>query len=91
MEHRHCRFRKGHSRLLLAWGTDFRKDLATISVPTLVMHGDADRILPIAATGIRTNKAVKGSHLLVVKGGPHGMAGTHADKVNAELVDFLGL
>jgi non-heme chloroperoxidase len=82
---------KGTLDCVPAWGTDFRKDLARISVPTLVMHGDADRILPIAATGIRTNKAVKGSHLVVVKGGPHGITWTHADKVNAELVDFLGL
>lgn len=72
-----------------AWGTDFRKDLARIDVPTLVIHGDADRIVPISASGLRTNKAVKGSRLLVVEGGPHGLTWTHAEKVNAELVDFL--
>jgi non-heme chloroperoxidase len=72
-----------------AWGTDFRKDLQKINVPTLVIHGDADRILPIAATGVRTNKAVKGSRLVVVEGGPHGVNWTHADKVNPELVGFL--
>ena len=72
-----------------AWGTDFRKDLAKIDVPTLVIHGDSDRILPIAATGNRTHKAVKGARLVVVKGGPHGLIWTHADKVNPELVNFL--
>ena len=72
-----------------AWGTDFRADLARIDVPTLVIHGDADRILPIAATGTRTQKAVKGARLAVVEGGPHGILWTHADKVNPELVDFL--
>ena len=69
--------------------TDFRNDLPRIDVPTLVIHGDADRILPIAATGIRTHKAVKGARLVVVEGGPHGLTWTHAEKVNRELVDFL--
>jgi non-heme chloroperoxidase len=72
-----------------AWGTDFRKDLQKISVPTLVIHGDADRILPIAATGIRTNKAVRDSRLVVVEGAPHGLTWTHADRVNGELIEFL--
>jgi len=72
-----------------AWGTDFRKDLQKISVPTLVIHGDADRILPIAATGIRTNKEVKDSRLVVVEGAPHGLTWTHADRVNGELIEFL--
>lgn len=80
---------KGTLDCVPAWGIDFRKDLQKINVPTLVIHGDADRILPIAATGIRTNKAVKGSRLVVVEGGPHGVNWTHADKVNPELVGFL--
>jgi non-heme chloroperoxidase len=80
---------KGTLDCVAAWGTDFRKDLSKISIPTLVIHGDADRILPIAATGIRTNKAVKDSRLVVVEGGPHGLTWTHADRVNAELLEFL--
>ena len=71
------------------WGTDFRKDLTKVDVPSLVIHGDADRITPLAATGARTHKAIKGARLLVVEGGPHGLTWTHADKVNPELVDFL--
>ena len=81
---------KGTLDCVAAWGTDFRKDLARIDVPTLVIHGDADRILPIAATGSRTQKAVKGARLAVVEGGPHGLIWTHAEKVNPELVEFLG-
>ena len=81
---------KGSLDCVKAWLTDFRKDLQRIEVPTLVIHGDSDRILPIAATGTRTNKAIKSSRLVVVEGGPHGLTWTHADKVNAELVDFLG-
>lgn len=73
-----------------AWLTDFRKDLAGIDVPTLVIHGDSDRITPIAATGSRTHEIVKGSRLVVIEGGPHGLNLTHAEQVNRELLDFLG-
>jgi non-heme chloroperoxidase len=72
------------------WHEDFRKDLARIDVPTLVIHGDADRILPIGASGLRTAKLIKGAHLVVVKGGPHCITWTHADEVNRELLAFLG-
>jgi len=72
------------------WHEDFRKDLTRVDVPTLVIHGDADRILPIAASGIGTHKAVKGSKLVVVEGGPHCITWTHAEQVNRELLSFLG-
>ena len=72
------------------WHEDFRADLARFNVPTLVIHGDADRILPITAAGLRTAKLIKGARLLVVKDGPHCVTWTHADEVNAELLSFLG-
>jgi non-heme chloroperoxidase len=72
------------------WHEDFRKDLSRVDVPTLVMHGDADRILPITAAGPRTAKLIKGAHLVVVKDGPHCITWTHADEVNVELLNFLG-
>jgi non-heme chloroperoxidase len=72
------------------WHEDFRDDLAKIEVPTLVMHGDADRILPITAAGIRTAKLIKGARLSVIKDGPHCIPWTHAEEVNAELLKFLG-
>jgi len=71
------------------WHTDFRDDLGHIDVPTLVMHGDADRILPIDATGARTHAAIEGSTYLVVKGAPHGLLWTHAEEVNRGLLNFL--
>jgi pimeloyl-ACP methyl ester carboxylesterase len=71
------------------WHTDFRDDLTHIDVPTLVMHGDADRILPIEATGARTHEAIKGSRFVVVEGAPHGLLWTHADEVNRGLLEFL--
>ena len=72
------------------WHEDFRKDLSRIDVPTLVMHGDADRILPIGASGQRTARLIKGARLVVIKGGPHAINWTHADELNLELVNFLG-
>jgi non-heme chloroperoxidase len=72
------------------WHEDFRKDLARVDVPTLVIHGDADRIVPIGAAGLRTAKLVKGSRLVVVKDGPHCITWTHAEEVNRELLTFLG-
>ena len=70
--------------------TDFRKDLGRIDVPTLVLHGDSDRIVPIDSSGKLTHKLVKGSRLVVIEGGPHGLTWTHADQVNSELLQFLG-
>lgn len=72
------------------WYEDFRKDVAKIDVPTLVIHGDSDRIVPFSAAGERTAKLVKGAQLHVVKGGPHNIAWTHADEVNSALLNFLG-
>ena len=72
------------------WHEDFRKDVAKVDVPTLVMHGDADRIVPLSAVGARTAKMINGARLVVVKDGPHAINWTHADEVNTELVNFLG-
>ena len=72
------------------WHEDFRQDVARIDVPTLVIHGDADRIVPFAAAGKRTASLIKGAQLAVIKDGPHAVSWTHADEVNDELVRFLG-
>jgi non-heme chloroperoxidase len=80
---------KGTLDCVSAWVTDFCQDLAHIDVPTLVVHGDADRILPIDATGKRTHGLVQGSRLVVIEGGPHGLNWTHAEQVNHELLEFL--
>jgi pimeloyl-ACP methyl ester carboxylesterase len=72
------------------WHEDFRDDLARIDVPTLVIHGDADRVLPITAAGLRTGKLINGARQLVVKDGPHCITWTHAEEVNAALVSFFG-
>src|ERR1700726_612113 len=72
------------------WHEDFRKDVNKIDVSTLVIHGGADRILPITASGLRTAKLIKGARLEVVKDGPHCITWTHAEEVNSELTNFLG-
>lgn len=72
-----------------AWHEDFREDVARIDVPTLIMQGDADRILPISATGHRTAKLIEGARLVVVKDGPHCIPWTHAEEVNSGLLSFL--
>ena len=71
------------------WVEDFRNDVARIDVPTLVIHGDNDRIVPLSAAGQRTASLVKGARLVVVEGGPHAITWTHAQQVNAELLSFL--
>jgi non-heme chloroperoxidase len=71
------------------WHEDFRKDVAKIDVPTLVIHGDSDRIVPFSAAGQRTAKLVKGAELVVIKDGPHNVAWTHAEEVNAAVLKFL--
>lgn len=72
-----------------AWLEDFREDIKAIKVPTLVIHGDSDRILPLEATGARTAKLISGAKLHVIKGGPHGLNWTHATEVNTALLEFL--
>jgi non-heme chloroperoxidase len=69
--------------------TDFTEDLKKIDVPTLILHGDADQIVPIAAAGLLSAKIVKNATLKVYPGAPHGMCTTLADKVNADLLAFL--
>ena len=72
------------------WHEDFRDDVARMDVPTLVIHGDDDRIVPLAASGKRTAELINGARLVVIEGGPHCITWTHADEVNAELLSFLG-
>jgi non-heme chloroperoxidase len=81
---------KGTADCVPTWLTDFRNDLTRINVPALIVHGDTDRILPFAATAIPLHKSLKGSRLVTVEGGPHGLIWTHAEKLNPELVAFLG-
>jgi non-heme chloroperoxidase len=71
------------------WIEDFRKDIPKNDVPTLILHGDADRILPPDATSRRQAKMIKNVRSVELPGGPHGVLWTHADRINSELVSFL--
>ena len=80
----------GTQQCIVAFGeTDFRPDLAKLTVPLLVVHGDKDQIVPLNVSGKRSAKMVKGSRLEVIKGAPHGLNITHADKLNKLMLDFL--
>ena len=72
------------------WHTDFRADLPKIDIPVLILHGTADRILPIDACGPRTHELIKNSRYVPIEGAGHGLCWTHADEVNAELLGFFG-
>jgi len=69
--------------------TDFTEDLKKIGVPTLILHGDDDQIVPIADSAMLSAKLVKGATLKIIPGAPHGMCSTHKDQINAELLAFL--
>jgi non-heme chloroperoxidase len=71
------------------WVTDFRADLPKFDVPTLVVHGDADRILPIDATARRLPELIADCRLVEIPGAPHGMLWTHGDEVNRARLEFL--
>jgi pimeloyl-ACP methyl ester carboxylesterase len=81
---------KGTLDCITAFGrTDFRADLEAFSIPTLVIHGDADGIVPFEVSGRRTAEAVEGAELVLIEGGPHGINATHADEFNRALLDFV--
>jgi len=69
--------------------TDFTADLKKFNVPTLILHGDDDQIVPIGAAATLSSKIVKGATLRIYPGAPHGMCSTHKDQVNAELLAFF--
>jgi len=69
--------------------TDLTEDLKKIDVPTLILHGDDDQIVPIAASALLSSKIVKGSTLKVYPGLPHGMCSTHKDQINSDLLAFI--
>jgi non-heme chloroperoxidase len=73
-----------------AWLTDFRGDLPKIDVPVLVVHGDADRILPYEATAAKLPGLIADCKLVTVKGGPHNIGWTFPEELNAAMLDFLG-
>jgi non-heme chloroperoxidase len=70
--------------------SDFTEDLKRFDVPTLIMHGDDDQVVPIGITALVSSKIVKGATLKVYPGLPHGLCSTHKDLINADLLEFIG-
>lgn len=81
---------KGTFDCIDAFGmTDFRTELDSIDVPTLIMHGDSDAIVPFEVSGKRSHQAIAGSRLALLEGAPHGCNVTHPERFNSALLDFL--
>ena len=74
----------------LGWLEDFTEDITRVDVPTLILHGTADRILPISVQGRRLHAALPDAHYVEIEGGPHVMCVSHAEEVNRELLAFIG-
>ena len=70
--------------------TDFTEDLKKFDVPTLILHGDDDQVVPIDVTARRSAKLIPGAILKVYEGAPHGMCTTLKDQINADLLEFIG-
>jgi non-heme chloroperoxidase len=84
-----CGFKAAYDCIKAFSETDFTEDLQRIDVPTLILHGDDDQIVPIGASALLSAKLVKGATLKIISGAPHGMCSTHKDQINAELLAFL--
>ena len=79
------------AQCIAAFGTtDFREDLKQFTIPTLIAHGDADRIVSFDISSKLAHEQIKGSRLEMIKGAPHGLAATHSEQLSELLLDFLG-
>jgi non-heme chloroperoxidase len=84
-----CGFKAAYDCIKAFSETDFTEDLKKFDVPTLILHGDDDQIVPIGASALLSSKLVKGATLKIIPGAPHGMCSTLKDQMNAELLAFL--
>ena len=84
-----CGFKNAYDCVKVFSETDQTEDLKKIDVPTLIIHGDDDQIVPIADSALLAAKLIKGSILKVYKSAPHGLTATHKDRVNEDLLAFI--
>ena len=84
-----CSIRSAYACIKQFSETDFTEDLKKMTIPTLVIHGDDDQIVPIAATARRAAEILPQGRLVVYEGAPHGLPTTHKDRLNADLLAFL--
>ena len=84
-----CGLRAAYDCIKAFSETDFTEDLRKVDVPTLVIHGDDDQIVPISVGGLRSSKMIKGATLNVYRGAPHGLMSTHQQQFNTDLLEFI--
>jgi non-heme chloroperoxidase len=84
-----CGHKNGYDCIKAFSETDFTEDLKKFDVPTLIVHGDDDQVVPIAASGLLSSTMVNGSILKIYKGAPHGLTETHKEQLNADLLEFV--
>ena len=84
-----CGFKGAYDCIKAFSETDLTEDLKKFDIPTLILHGDDDQIVPIRASALLSSKIVKGAKLKVYSGLPHGMCSTHKDQINADLLAFV--
>jgi non-heme chloroperoxidase len=89
MQGMQCGFNAAYDCIKVFSETDFTEDLKKFDVPTLILHGDDDQIVPIVASAMLSSKMIKGATLKVYPGYPHGMCSTQKDQINADLLAFL--
>jgi non-heme chloroperoxidase len=89
MQGMQCGFNAAYDCIKVFSETDFTEDLKKFDVPTLILHGDDDQIVPIVAAALLSSKMIKGATLKVYPGYPHGMCSTQKDQINADLLAFL--
>jgi len=89
MQGMQCGLKAAYDCIKVFSETDFTEDLKKFDVPTLILHGDDDQIVPIGASALLSSKLVKGATLKIIPGAPHGMCSTLKDQINAELLAFL--
>jgi non-heme chloroperoxidase len=89
MQGMQCGFNAAYDCIKAFSETDFTEDLKKFDVPTLILHGDADQIVPIKASALLSSKLIKGATLKVYPGLPHGMCSTHKEQINTDLLGFL--
>src|SRR5271156_1519910 len=84
-----CGFNAAYECIKVFSETDLTEDLKKFDIPTLVLHGDDDQIVPIADSAMLSSKLIKGATLKIIKGAPHGMCSTEKDRINNELLSFI--
>jgi non-heme chloroperoxidase len=89
MQGMQCSLKAAYDCIAAFSETDFTEDLKKIDVPTLILHGDDDQIVPLENTALLSSKLIKGATMKTISGAPHGMCSTHKDQINTELLSFI--